>query len=158
MPFSFTSFRTAAVAGRLGTRDAERLCEMERSCAIAKITMRTERDRMEIAINRLSFPKCWSEFCVTQKRHSGSPVHLPCWTSKPYYKLKSYEGFWRKRQQQPLELKSIADTSLPIFTPLPLPSLINGLKHSVLEQSITFTLQSLGLSFCPASSSAKTPW
>lgn len=70
---------------------------------------------------------------MTQKRHSWSPVHLPCWTSKPCYKLKSYEGFLKKRQQQPLELKSTADTSLPIFTLLPLPSLINGLKHLVFE-------------------------
>ena len=70
-----------------------------------------------------------------QKRHSWSPVHLPCWTSKPCYKLKSYEGFLRRRQQQPLELKSIADTSLPIVTPFPPPSLINGLKHFMFEHT-----------------------
>lgn len=49
--FSSTSFSTAAVAGRLGARDSECLCEMERSCAVAKIIMRTERT--EIAINSL---------------------------------------------------------------------------------------------------------
>lgn len=42
--FSSASFSTAAAAGRLGTRHVEHLCEMEHSCAVAKIIMRTERE------------------------------------------------------------------------------------------------------------------
>lgn len=132
---------------------------MHHSYAVAKIMIRTKRKRMKIAINSLQFPKCWSEFCAMPKRHSGSTTHLPCWTSKPFYKLKNYEGFWKKRQPQPLELKSIAGTHLPIFTPLPPPSLINALKHSIFEYTKHYIYTEVSrIIFFTARTAAKAPW
>lgn len=147
------------MAGRLRTRDAKLLCEMQHSYAVAKIIVRSKRKIMEIAINSLQFPKCWSQFCAMQKRHSWSPAHFPCWTPKPCYKLKNYKSFWKKRQQQPLELKSIAGTDLPIFIPLPPPSLINALKHSVFEHTKHYIYTEVArIIFFRARTAAKAPW
>lgn len=132
---------------------------MHHSYAVAKIIIRTKRKSMEIAINSSQFPKCWSEFSAMKMGHSWSTTHLPCWISKPFYKLRNYEGFWKKRQPQPLELKSIAGTHLPIFTPLPPPSLINVLMHATFEDTKHYIYTEVTwIIFFMSRTAAKAPW
>lgn len=116
--FSFTSFSTAVVAGRLRIRDAELLCEMQHSYVIAKIIIRNKRKRGEIAISSLQFPKCWSEFCAMQKRHSCA---FPLLNIKILWQTEELWGFLKEKEQQPLELKSIAGPDFPssLFLHLP---------------------------------------